>query len=200
MSRALVLDPWLEPIPSPGPAPVAVHRPSSRTDSLANSAIDSASTLLDGTALDPGSEIPLLPRMLVVNSERFTLWKDHFARLQAILAAWEPHGGRIVTLSRFYRVSGGLYLTIFFCFVISIVGSQHPSFSDFPVLPLIGNASARSLMDKIGRVSTAFFDDELEHVLGELPQAKMEIKIIGVKKDGKPRRKLVGNFGDIIIT
>lgn len=38
------------------------------------------------------------PRMLVINSETFTLWKDHYARLQEVVAGWEPHGGKILTL------------------------------------------------------------------------------------------------------
>lgn len=38
------------------------------------------------------------PRMLVVNSEAFTVWKDHYERLREVVAGWEPHGGRILTL------------------------------------------------------------------------------------------------------
>lgn len=38
------------------------------------------------------------PRVLVINSETFTLWKDHFSRLQEVVSAWEPDGGRILTI------------------------------------------------------------------------------------------------------
>lgn len=38
------------------------------------------------------------PRMLVINSEAFTLWKDHYARLQKVVAEWEPQGGHILTI------------------------------------------------------------------------------------------------------
>lgn len=46
-------------------------------------------------------EVSTHPRMLVINSETFTLWKDHYARLQEVVAGWEPHGGKILTLGSF---------------------------------------------------------------------------------------------------
>jgi platelet-activating factor acetylhydrolase len=39
--------------------------------------------------------------MLVINSEAFTLWKDHFERLQDVMAVWEPQGQRILTICKF---------------------------------------------------------------------------------------------------
>ena len=38
------------------------------------------------------------PRMLVINSETFTVWKDHFARLQEVVKGWEPEEKSIITL------------------------------------------------------------------------------------------------------
>lgn len=64
ISHALALDPWLEPLPSPGPSPIA----------FANDQH---------------------PKMFVINAEGFTLWKDHFTRLQDLVRAWD--GGRLIT-------------------------------------------------------------------------------------------------------
>jgi platelet-activating factor acetylhydrolase len=59
ISHGLVLDPWLEPLSSPGPEPFT----------------------------NQGSEIRH-PKLMVINAEGFTLWKDHFKRLEEIVPAW----------------------------------------------------------------------------------------------------------------
>lgn len=91
----LILDPWLEPLPSPGPIPF--FRPEgpdmpvpilTDIDFIQESLQSSPNDKLDSPH----------PRMLVINSETFTLWKDHFERLQEVVSGWEPHGGRILTL------------------------------------------------------------------------------------------------------
>jgi platelet-activating factor acetylhydrolase len=61
---AVILDPWLEPIPDPGPLPYP--------------------------------EKTKTPRMLVLQSEGFTLWADHFGRLLKAVKQWR--GGRVLTL------------------------------------------------------------------------------------------------------
>lgn len=71
--KALILDPWLEPIPSPGPRP-------------------------------PQGPGDVLPQLLVINSEKFSLWKDHFARLIGVVQAWEPEKRRILTICEFIRI------------------------------------------------------------------------------------------------
>ena len=38
--------------------------------------------------------------MLVINSEQFTIWESHYARLQEVFESWEPRGGRLLTLGR----------------------------------------------------------------------------------------------------
>jgi hypothetical protein len=38
------------------------------------------------------------PSTLVINSEQFTVWKEHHTRLRAVVADWEPQGGRLLTL------------------------------------------------------------------------------------------------------
>ena len=84
ITNALVLDPWLEPLPLPGPFPI------SDPDSVVKSVTSS---------LDEDESVPRLPRILVLNSETFTLWGDHYRRLQDVIQGWEPRGQRIITLS-----------------------------------------------------------------------------------------------------
>jgi platelet-activating factor acetylhydrolase len=72
--KALILDPWLEPIPFPGPCP---------------------------PPQEPGDA---LPQLLVINSEKFSLWKDHFARLIGVVQAWEPEKRRVLTICEFIRI------------------------------------------------------------------------------------------------
>jgi len=98
VERTIILDPWLEPLPSPGPVPLGNAPTSSiiAAEELAKSE--------EATAISPPEdvletlEVSTPPRMLVINSETFTIWKDHYARLQEVVAGWEPRGGRILTL------------------------------------------------------------------------------------------------------
>ncbi|TFK43726.1 platelet-activating factor acetylhydrolase, isoform II-domain-containing protein [Crucibulum laeve] len=177
IKQAIILDPWLDPLPSPGPIPISTSdsMPAHTTD------IGSSKTSLDGITINTenGSSKALSPhpRMLVINSETFTLWKDHFERLREVISGWEPDGKSILTL----------------------VGSQHVNFSDFPVLPIVHKKGARKIMNTIGTLSLAFLDGKLDQCLEEeVNTVKMEINIVGVKKDGKPKRKLVGKIGDVI--
>lgn len=101
VTNALILDPWLEPLPTPGPTPILQipPPPSSNTlTPLARSIQSSSDTTISNEDQESGKRDDRLPRMLVLNSEVFTLWKDHYARLQEIVRAWEPQGKRIITL------------------------------------------------------------------------------------------------------
>lgn len=53
-------------------------------------------------------------------------------------------------------------------------------------------------MDIISQLSLSFLDDKLEDILHTIPTTKMEIEVVGVKKDGKPKRRLIGKPGDVI--
>lgn len=64
VQKALILDPWLEPLPSLGPLP---H-------------------------LRLGKK--RLPSILVINSETFTLWKGHFERLMEVGRSWTDSEGQ----------------------------------------------------------------------------------------------------------
>ncbi|RDB22670.1 Platelet-activating factor acetylhydrolase 2 [Hypsizygus marmoreus] len=166
VTHALILDPWLEPLPTPGPVPILP------TTAAPQSILDENTLELQ---YDKDHQ---LPRMLVINSETFTLWKDHYTRLEDVIAAWEPQGDGILTL----------------------VGSKHVAFSDLPMLPFFRTSAARTLMEVTSKISIAFLDDKLEQAVGTLPTRKMEIEIIGKRKDRRPKRKLVGTVGDVIIT
>lgn len=193
ISHALVLDPWLEPLPSPGPAPVSGSK---REFPQVVDPLEVIMSSVDDKIKNHPQQVDYrLPRMLVINSELFTLWKDHFARLQSVVGAWEPAGRRILSL-------GGSSLDILYDDPLTPqhkVGCEHASFSDFPVLPLIRKKSAHKLMTTITELSIAFLDGTLENTLDEFPTRKMEVEIVGKKKDGRPKRKLIGSVGDIIV-
>jgi platelet-activating factor acetylhydrolase len=103
ISKVIILDPWLDPLPTPGPAPYA---PSGKLHEVLPSVEAPVQLSLGGVAHPHDSELSLKtplkghPKMFVINSEGFTLWKDHYARLQEIMATWEPQGRRIATISK----------------------------------------------------------------------------------------------------
>ncbi|KAI0306841.1 platelet-activating factor acetylhydrolase, isoform II-domain-containing protein [Multifurca ochricompacta] len=149
VSHGLVLDPWLEPLTSPGPEPFTdQHSPLSH------------------------------PKLMVINAEGFTLWKDHFKRLEEAVPAWP--GSSLFT----------------------IVGARHVSFSDFPMLlPIpIRNSSAQPIMNVIKTLVLSFLDDTLPSAISSLTTRKPEIEDM---RSGfwskKTQRKLVGQPGDVVI-
>jgi len=171
------LDPWLEPLPSPGPAPYLTQNSGINPELTTPTTSSSESTLQVQAEVSDVSKLGSLPRMLVLNSDPFTLWKEHFSRLKSVVEAWEPEGRRVLTLVR----------------------AVHVSFSDFHLLPIIRRASAEILMDVISKLSLAFLDGNMEDVLRDVRTRKMEIEVIGQKKDGEPKRRCVGEVGEVII-
>lgn len=77
--------------------------------------------------------------------------------------------------------------------------AEHVSFSDFPLLPILRRASAEILMDIISKLSLGFLDGNIDDTLDTVRTRKMEIEVIGKKKDGKPKRRCIGEAGDVII-
>lgn len=83
--HVLLLDPWIDPVATPGPIP---HTAPSSSDPSA-----------------PRTRPPLA----IINSEGFTLWKDHFVRLGEIANGWrtkaddgsEENGATLMTIGRF---------------------------------------------------------------------------------------------------
>ncbi|KAG6854880.1 hypothetical protein C0991_012070 [Blastosporella zonata] len=192
ITHVLILDPWLEPLPFPGPVPI-----SQSPAELVAQSTPATELALDRTESGRDSR---LPQMLVINSETFTLWKDHYARLESVVKAWEPEGGRLLTLGTVQKfLLKCLYIPTE-KYPILTVSSKHEAFSDFPSLPVIRSSSAKTLTDILSKLSIAFLDGNLEEALGSTSTRKMEIKIVGKKKDGKPRRKLIGSAGDVIVS
>lgn len=84
---------------------------------------------------------------------------------------------------------------------IFLVRARHAAFSDFPLLPLVRTKSAQKFIDIVADVSIAFLDSEeqFKEKLETMETRKMEVEIIGKRKDGRPKRRLVGTLGEIIV-
>jgi len=205
VTKALVFDPWLEPFADPGPTPLSAPTSYTSLHAGVDSAVDSAKSPPDGTVVrsenvlyDKAEGDPPLPRMLVINSQVFTLWTDHFTRLRGVVERWEPQGRSLLTLGESF-LSSPLFTNPFLNdHVCGPVGSQHASFSDFPLLPVIRSKAAQTLIEVSAKLAVAFLDGRLEEELGEVGTRKMEIEIKGKRKDGKPKRRLVGSVGDVV--
>lgn len=79
------------------------------------------------------------------------------------------------------------------------VGSLHQDFSDYAVLPLGGTKNGHLILRRVSDLVLAFLNDELEEAIASVPTIELEEIIVGVGKDGKPKRKLLGRVGDVII-
>ncbi|KAG6903475.1 hypothetical protein C0995_005498 [Termitomyces sp. Mi166 len=100
VSHALIYDPWLEPLPLPGPIPISLSQNPAQL--VAQSTPDANANKLPQDKSQDGrvGRDDRLPQMLVINSEVFTLWKDHYARVEGVVKAWEPEGRRLLTLGK----------------------------------------------------------------------------------------------------
>ncbi|ORX38310.1 platelet-activating factor acetylhydrolase, isoform II-domain-containing protein [Kockovaella imperatae] len=104
VKKAIMLDPWLEPLPIPSPS---------------------------------GHAPPHTPPTLVINSPGFTIWKGHFPRLVNIVKGM---GGNLVTL----------------------MNSNHQSFSDFPLLAPTSPSKALQLLSTVHELSASFLSGKLD--------------------------------------
>jgi len=139
ISRVIVLDPWLEPLPGFCPP-------------------------LEGSR----------PPIIVLNSEAFTLWSDHFEQLYEMVKSWKTA-----------QASHGTLLTI--------VRSEHQSFSDFPVMVPIKGRQAQKMLDVVHQLSLAFIRGNLTKELATLPTRDM---VVETKSD---KRRLQGDDNDVIV-
>ncbi|KAK0473074.1 platelet-activating factor acetylhydrolase, isoform II-domain-containing protein [Armillaria novae-zelandiae] len=159
-TNALIFDPWIDPLTFPSPEHLSADRKSSEIVSFGNSTKRRSS----------------LPRLLVINSEKFTLWKEHFERLENIVMCWGADG-RLLTLA---------------C-------ARHESFSDYPLLPCIRTKTSLRFMEIIARLSNAFLDNQLTDALNTEPTAEMEIEYYaGKRKDRRLKRRIYGSSGSIV--
>lgn len=114
--------------------------------------------------------LTLNPDPQVINSPRFTLWSTHFSRL-----------------SRLIRNSHGTLLTL--------IGSRHESFSDFPLL--LTPSSAYGIMTTIDSLVLAFLrGDVREH--GKI-KGQVEDKGVLKTKTEKGKQELIGEWGDVVV-
>ncbi|KAH8830425.1 platelet-activating factor acetylhydrolase, isoform II-domain-containing protein [Flagelloscypha sp. PMI_526] len=149
VSKVIALDPWIEPLPSPGPVPPAEH-----------------------------TFIPLL----VLSSEPFTLWDEHYGWLKKLMREWHGPTGVLLTFA----------------------GSAHTDFSDYsaamPGFRLFGGKLARTLMQRIVSLCVAFMAGRFEEELSTLPQTKAEVKFVPGKmnKWGTPKSYYVAEPGAVI--
>jgi platelet-activating factor acetylhydrolase len=153
----VALDPWIEPLPSPGPVPYLP--PANAADTAQSERISSR------------------PQLLVINGEGFTLWNEHFERLQLIMQTWEPKGNRLLT----------------------VVRGRHYYFSDANLLPFVRwrVPNAEPIMDVIAKLCIAFLEGHGETALQEVKTREVEIE--DYEENGEKKRRLVGNVADVVI-
>lgn len=66
-------------------------------------------------------------------------------------------------------------------------------------MPLVKTKDALKLHDIIMAASLAFLDSNFEQYIEEALIREMEALVIGIKPNGRPKRKLRGDVGDIIV-
>ena len=162
VQRIIALDPWLEPLPLPGPSPRSVE--------------------LSLTVP------PIAPsKLLVMNSEGFTFWDDHFARLKEIVETWKKeHPGGVEDSAR----------------SLTLLRGTHVGFSDFSLLIPFGQQAkdARTFSDLIVELSSAFLNGGFGMVLQKQSVKEEEIENLTPAKDGEQgKRRYTGSFGDLVV-
>lgn len=172
---AIILDPWLEPFPTPGPTPFS-STPASLNGNTEHIQNGNGSFSYNNT------------RLLVINSEAFTLWTSHFKRLAGVVNGWNSNA-KLVTL----------------------VQAAHISFSDYRLFPLIGNKASAHLMDVISQLSISFLDRQsdpewtVEEALRNAGPGVQILKdapkkiVVGKFKDGSDKYRWIGEAGQVII-
>ncbi|KAJ3722398.1 platelet-activating factor acetylhydrolase, isoform II-domain-containing protein [Lentinula raphanica] len=182
----LILDPWLEPLPSPGPTPLSDVVDDASATTVTDQLNQGSGGAPNDKTCDPTKHNN--PRLLVINSEAFTLWSSHFERLANIVKCWGPNAK-----------------------LLTLVKSAHTSFSDYHVFPFIGSNASAQLIDIISDLSIAFLnslnDDWLSDWLSKDTGSKLKIDlvhtmpekiVIGKWPDGHNRHRFAGELGQIV--
>ncbi|GAA5872305.1 hypothetical protein JCM3774_003339 [Rhodotorula dairenensis] len=174
--RGIALDPWADPIP---PAPSL---------SAAGSAFDSPTSSKLDPAIDPtGPPLDIVAPLLVINSETFTLWKEHYVLVRDIVTSIKRGADR---------------------WLMTMIGSVHMSFSDLPLLaPLItrrtgARVDSQLATDRFVEACDEFLRGEANGpILGEVVRDGDEAGARpgeGDKEaDGKRRRPMAGDPGSM---
>ncbi|PSR74969.1 hypothetical protein PHLCEN_2v9383 [Hermanssonia centrifuga] len=162
ITRAIAFDPWLEPLPSPGPQPSHTEPSSPR-------------------------EPPIL---LVVNSEGFTLWDDHFTRLKDIVKCWNGASKDHSELVSGRRAQ-----------LVTVARSKHVSFSDFGVILPFGQMArdGRKFLDTMSNLAIGWVEDRFDESLQQQKKASGATEWVNAKGDKKGKRRFVADVGDIIV-
>lgn len=167
------------------------------------------------------------PQVLIINSEEFTLWRDHFARLQGVVHEWrQPDSGPRSPLGfqvhenrpprtdsrssrsseprRHERTAGEAGDEAPSAKLITLLRAKHVSFSDFSVIWPIGHLapSGRILLRIIGDLALAFFGNTVGDALDKMPKREMEEERRSSLKStppGRRKRRLKGSVGEVIV-
>lgn len=134
IGKMLLLDPWLDPLALPGPVPDSSstrERGSEEVEGETEEEVESEIPVQGGMAqtqvqvqeanedegLNPENlktKTELLPPLAVMNSERFTLWDEHFTKLRGVADRWrvkrdsdgvEENGSTLMTIRMFSSLS-----------------------------------------------------------------------------------------------
>lgn len=88
------MDPWADPIP-PAPSLTAEGADLARTDSNPAPTVDKAG--------EEGPPLDIVAPLLVINSESFTLWKEHYVLVRDIVNAVKHAADRwLMTMSKLF--------------------------------------------------------------------------------------------------
>jgi len=114
-------------------------------------------------------------KKVILQSEGFTLWRDHMAQMVEVAKDW----GDVP--------------------IYTIARATHQSFSDYIViLPRLFVGKEVELLQKISELSVTFLDDRIEDTLALSATREMEVETVKGRR-GKEKRRLVANAGDIIV-
>ncbi|CUA70329.1 hypothetical protein RSOLAG22IIIB_00686 [Rhizoctonia solani] len=122
------------------------------------------------------------PSLLIMNSEGFTLWKEHFAMLEQVVADWRKSGGDECAS------------------LVTLVRSQHHYYSDFGAFVPFGKARELGLrvLDTSHKLTMAYIHGSLPSELKG--KRTMEVQPIpGKDKYGEGKQQIVGEPGEVII-
>ncbi|KZV75126.1 hypothetical protein PENSPDRAFT_600434 [Peniophora sp. CONT] len=121
------------------------------------------------------------PQLIVIAAEKMTLWKEHFQKILDVTSGWK---GSVT---------------------ISIVGSSHISFSDFPVMlpwPL-RSSTARPILQVINDISLGFIDNRLPDTISHMKVH--DLRVLERKRrwyqfwGPKTQPALAGQPGDLVV-
>ncbi|KAI0089141.1 platelet-activating factor acetylhydrolase, isoform II-domain-containing protein [Irpex rosettiformis] len=219
ITHAIVLDPWMDPLTSPGPIPY-----------------------MPEVSSVPGEKGSETPRLLVINSEGFTLWDEHFDRLKEVVKGWnkgpsqsqslEPPQPETTGSNGFGNAHinqtdddedtkpsshppiSGPYATL-----ITLLRAQHTSFSDFGVLVPFGRLAreGKLFLSTTGDLLSAFLHEEKDaesmdgsgvenerfvEELGKLTQVDLQMEDINLHKPDSEtewKKRIVGEVGDVVL-